>query len=87
MKTTKFRWRLALPLAAALTCDLSLAVAQQPVAAVDLIKPIEAAPLEAVPIEASRPESQIEESDSSQPSASEPTPAATRAPVELVAEG
>jgi hypothetical protein len=53
MKMTTFRWRWAMPLAAALAWNAPAAEAQQPFSAVDLIKPIEAAPIEAAPTEGS----------------------------------
>jgi len=72
MKITKFHWRWALPLAAAVMCDVSLAAAQQPVLGIDLIQPIEATPLVAIPIEASPAES---DDDAAEQPAEEPTEA------------
>lgn len=51
MKMTTFRWRWAVPMAAALAWNAPAAQAQQPFSAVDLIKPIEAAPIETAPSE------------------------------------
>src|SRR5690606_33843632 len=78
-KVTIFRWRWALPMAAALAWNISPAIAQQPFNAVDLIKPIEAAPLEAVPIEPQPAETSRQEDSSIELAAEEPTPAAAAA--------
>ena len=99
MKCTIYRWRWALPFAAALAWNTSSATAQQPLAAADLIKPIEAAPLEAVPLEAVplAPSSEavpgtVEQDSPSAQAPSEiatgqPTPALKKTPIEHASQG